>query len=329
MSSKDIMSKIVLAPSKVTIKNKYPLPRIDNLFDQLQGAKYFSKIELRSGYHQLKIREKDIPKTAFQTRCFPKELPRVEDKIDYDTGVDLTGGYIWALQRPLAKEVHQLASLGVRLADSSEGGVIMKNWAESLLVVEVKEKQYDDPLLVQLNEGIHKHKTMSFSLGMEDGTLRYQGRLCVPNIDGLRERIMTKAHNFRYFVHPDSTKMYHDIKKVYWWNDIKRIVADFVTRCPNCQQVKGEHQKPDGLAQNIEVPMWKWEMVNMDFVVGLPCPPCKFDSIWGNWDDHLPLIEFAYNNSYHASIKVVPFELYMVGDVDLPLGCSRLGKKSL
>ena len=51
--------------NKVTIKNKYPLPRIDDLFDQLQGACVFSKIDLRSGYHQLKIRATDVLKTAF------------------------------------------------------------------------------------------------------------------------------------------------------------------------------------------------------------------------------------------------------------------------
>ena len=56
------------ALNEVTIKNKYPLPMINDLFDQLQGAKVFSKIDLRSGYHQLKIREQDIAKTTFTTR---------------------------------------------------------------------------------------------------------------------------------------------------------------------------------------------------------------------------------------------------------------------
>jgi hypothetical protein len=54
--------------NEVTIKNKYPLPRIEDLFDQMKGPSVFSKIDLRSGYHQLKIRESDIPKPAFRTR---------------------------------------------------------------------------------------------------------------------------------------------------------------------------------------------------------------------------------------------------------------------
>ncbi|GJV58993.1 putative reverse transcriptase domain-containing protein, partial [Tanacetum coccineum] len=54
--------------NKLTVKNRYPLPRIDDLFDQLQGSSVYSKIDLRSGYHQLRVHDKDIPKTAFRTR---------------------------------------------------------------------------------------------------------------------------------------------------------------------------------------------------------------------------------------------------------------------
>ena len=54
--------------NRVIVKNKYHLPMIDDLFDQLKGAKYFSKIDLRTGYHQLRVREEDVPKTAFRTR---------------------------------------------------------------------------------------------------------------------------------------------------------------------------------------------------------------------------------------------------------------------
>ncbi|GJV95826.1 hypothetical protein Tco_1547403 [Tanacetum coccineum] len=54
--------------NKLTVKNRYPLPWINNLFDQLQGSNVYSKIDLRSGYHQLRVREEDIPKTAYRTR---------------------------------------------------------------------------------------------------------------------------------------------------------------------------------------------------------------------------------------------------------------------
>ncbi|GKF44285.1 hypothetical protein Tco_0130837 [Tanacetum coccineum] len=54
--------------NKLTVKNRYPLLRIDNLFDQLQGSRFYSKIDMRYGYHQLRVRDEDIPKTAFRTR---------------------------------------------------------------------------------------------------------------------------------------------------------------------------------------------------------------------------------------------------------------------
>ncbi|XP_070050493.1 uncharacterized protein [Nicotiana tomentosiformis] len=124
-------------------------------------------------------------------------------------------------QRPLAKEVHRLASLGVRLTDSNKGGVVVQNRAESSLVVEVKGKQYNDPLLVQLKEGIHKQNTMDFTLG-NDGTLRYQGRLCVPNVDGLRERIMTEAHASRLCGKVSKLSTSEGRTSTAWWAGTER-----------------------------------------------------------------------------------------------------------
>ncbi|XP_070010672.1 uncharacterized protein [Nicotiana sylvestris] len=64
--------------------------------------------------------------------------------------------------------------------------------------------------------------------------------------------------------------MYHDIKEVYWLNDMKKNIAEYATQCPSYQQVKIEHHKPGGLMQTIEIPTWKWEAINMDFIMGLP-----------------------------------------------------------
>ncbi|WMV42498.1 hypothetical protein MTR67_035883 [Solanum verrucosum] len=72
-------------------------------------------------------------------------------------------------------------------------------------------------------------------------------------VDGLQERIMEEAHSFRESIHPGSTKMYHDLREVYWWNSMKKGIAEFVDKCPNCQQVKVEHPRPGGLAQNVEL----------------------------------------------------------------------------
>ena len=71
-------------------------------------------------------------------------------------------------------------------------------------------------------------------------------------------------------MHLGATKMYRDLREVYWWNDMKRDIADFVSKCPNCQQVKVEHQKPGGMNQEIDTPTWKCDVINMDFIIGLP-----------------------------------------------------------
>ena len=113
------------------------------------------------------------------------------------------------------------------------------------------------------------------------GTLRLGTRLCVLDVDELGKEIMEEAHFFSaYSIHPGSTKMYHDLKDTYWWNGMKRDVADFVSKCLTCQQVKLEHQRSSGLLQQLPIPEWKWDMISMDFISGLPRTSSGYDAIW-------------------------------------------------
>ena len=117
----------------------------------------------------------------------------------------------------------------------------VSNGSESSLIFDVKYKQKLDPSLLELKRLVREGKIEVFSQG-GDGALRYQGRLCVPDIDELRSMILIEAHNSSYSINPGSTKMYRDLREVYWWNGINKDIAEFVAKCPNCQQVKVEHQ---------------------------------------------------------------------------------------
>ena len=81
----------------------------------------------------------------------------------------------------------------------------------------------------------------------------YQGGLCVPKVDELQDRISEQSHISKYSIHPGATKMYHDLREVYWWGGMKKDTAEFIANCINCQQVKVENQKPRGLYQRIEL----------------------------------------------------------------------------
>nr|GFB98615.1 putative reverse transcriptase domain-containing protein [Tanacetum cinerariifolium] len=82
-------------------------------------------------------------------------------------------------------------------------------------------------------------------------------------------------------IHPDgmryrdkrSDKMYQDLKKLYWWPNMKAEIATYVSKCLTCAKVKAEHQRPSGLLQQQEIPVCKWERITMDFIIGLPRTP--------------------------------------------------------
>ncbi|GJZ91648.1 putative reverse transcriptase domain-containing protein [Tanacetum coccineum] len=74
--------------------------------------------------------------------------------------------------------------------------------------------------------------------------------------------------------------MYQDFKPLYWWLNMKADIATYVSKCLTCAKDKAEHQKPSGLLQQLEIPVWKWERITIDFLSGLPRTPSGYDIIW-------------------------------------------------
>ncbi|GJU35438.1 putative nucleotidyltransferase, ribonuclease H [Tanacetum coccineum] len=228
-----------------------------------------------------------------------------------------------------------------------------------------------------------------------DGTKCLKGRVWLPLFGGLRDLIMLESHKSKYSIHPGSDKMYHDLRKLYWWPNMKADIATYVSKCLACAKGKAEHQNPPRLLQQPKIPVWKWERISMDFITKLPRTPYGYDLIWvivdrltksahfipinekfkmerltrlylkeivymstayhpetdgqsertiqtledmlracvidfgSGWDKHLPLAEFSYNNSYHASIKAAPFEALYERKCRSPVCWSEVGDAQL
>jgi hypothetical protein len=113
-----------------------------------------------------------------------------------------------------------------------------------------------------------------------DGLLRFRGRIYVPPKDELRMLIRSKAHRAVYLAHPGVRKMRVDLKPLFFWKVMKADIVNFVTRCLECQQVRVEHRNPAELLQPQAISESKWEVISMDFTVGLPLTARKHDSIF-------------------------------------------------
>ncbi|GKB54590.1 putative reverse transcriptase domain-containing protein [Tanacetum coccineum] len=429
--------------NKLTVKNRYPLLRIDDLFDQLQGSSVYSKIDLRSGYHQLRVRDEYIPKTAFRTRyghykfqvmpfgltnapavfmdlmnrvCRPYldkfVIVFIDDILIYSKTKEEHDAHLRLILELLKKEElyakfskcdfwlskfnwgekeetafqtleQRLYSAPIlALPERSEnfvvycdashkglGAVLMqkeKVIAYASRQLKIHEKNYTThdlelgAMVFALNMWRHylygtkcvvftDHKSLQHILDQKelnmrqrrwlellsdyDCELRYhpgkanvvadalsrksrpkplrvearkeknygtedlcgmiknleprvdetsclKNRSWVPCFGDLRALIMHESHKSKYSIHPGSDKMYQDLKKLYWWPNMKAKIATYVSKCMTCAKVKAEYQKPSGLLVQPIIPVWKWENITMDFVTKLPKTTSGQDTIW-------------------------------------------------
>jgi hypothetical protein len=147
---------------------------------------------------------------------------------------------------------------------------------EPILEQEIHKGQIGDAKIQETEDLITEGRVLEFTEG-EQGTIWFKDRICVPDIESLRETILKEAHDSDYSIHPGSTKMYQDLKQKYWWYGLKRDVAAHVAMCDACQRVKAKHQRSAGLLHPMKIPEWKWEEIGMDFITGLPCTQKGYD----------------------------------------------------
>ncbi|GJX72460.1 putative reverse transcriptase domain-containing protein [Tanacetum coccineum] len=299
--------------------NRYPLPRIDDLFDQLQWSSVYSKIGLWTGYHQLRVREEYILKTTFRTRYGHYEFqvmsfgltnaPAVfmdlmnQNKQEHEEhlklilellkkeelyakfsklefwipkvllGIIEDSSRVLKISKPMTKLTQKKVKFEwgskdfIVYCDASIKGlgyVLMqrekvnayasrqlkiheKNYTTHDLELGAKPKNIKKEdvgdMLVENSKDPKKLKTEKLE-PRADGTLCLNGRSWLPCYGDLRTMIMHESYKSKYSIHLGSEKMYQDMKKLYWWPNMKANIATYVSKCLTCANVKAKHQRP-------------------------------------------------------------------------------------
>ena len=184
--------------------------------------------------------------------------------------------YMQTIQLPLMVELREL---GVELRMHASGALFASFQLRPILVDCILGAQLEDPYLMSMRKKVEEGEQSDFSI-RDDRALVTSSRLCVLGTGQLKRQILEEAHSSTFAMHPSSTKMYRTLKEFYWWSGMKIEVAEYVSKCFICQQVKVERQKPSGLLQPLRIPEWKWERTAMDFVFKLPPTVQRHDGIW-------------------------------------------------
>eukprot|EP00253_Pinus_taeda_P013617 PITA_13617 len=193
--------------------------------------------------------------------------------------VDFLSGFDFEIKHLQGKENRVADALTRKVQQLYE--VSVSEWKSPVLEM-VKEASRQDvnyqQLKLQLQQSAGLTDQSDYKLN-EDGMIHFKQRLYVPSQDKIKNLIMDEFHVSHYAGHPGYQKMITAIRKEYFWPGMKKDIAEYLARCLECQQIKAEHQHPAGLLQPLPIPEWKWKIISMDFITGLPKTKKGNDSI--------------------------------------------------
>nr|GEX39560.1 putative reverse transcriptase domain-containing protein [Tanacetum cinerariifolium] len=233
-------------------------------------------------------RLEDVPVIRDFPEVFPDDLPGLPLPRQVEFQIDLVPGTAPVARAPYRLAPSEINEVAEQLQELSEKGFIRPSsspWGAPVLFIKKKDGSFRSEEFVVYC----------------DASLRGFGAVLMQ-----REKVIAYAsaqlstHEENYMTHDlelvavvfalsygdiicmerSSDKMYQDLKQLYWWPNMKADIATYVSKCLTYTKVKAEHQKPSGLLQQPEIPVWQWERITMDFIVGLPRTPSGYDSIW-------------------------------------------------
>ncbi|GBG63939.1 hypothetical protein CBR_g39943 [Chara braunii] len=248
--------------NRYTVKNNYPMPRSDELFDRLASNRFFTKIDLRSGYHQIRIAAADQPKTA---QLLPAEINYTADEREVLAVVYATRHCPHYLHG--APFTIQLSSISVTTVHHS-------------VIDEFRTQYRHCPNYRDIHATLRSGKTVP-NYSLEGNGLVYwhgsqgtrQPRICVPSTGQLRVRAVAEFHDQAVVGHMGFHKTLARVSRLYVWPKRKDfVIKDYVAECPTCQEVNSANHLPYGLLQPLPIPQGRRQSISMDFIGPLRPP---------------------------------------------------------
>nr|GEU96525.1 retrovirus-related Pol polyprotein from transposon 17.6 [Tanacetum cinerariifolium] len=295
--------------NKLTVKNRYPLLRIDDLFDQLQGSSVYSKIDLRSGYHQLRIRVEDIPITAFWTKYGHFEFQVMPFGLINAPAKNKK--YEWGMEEDEASQTLKQKLCSAPNLDFPEGTENFVVYCDASLkgfgvVLMQREK-----VIAYASRQLKKHEENYTTHDLELGAIVFALRLWRHYLYGTKCTVYIDHKSLQYILDQKELNMrqrrwiellsdydceirYHPGKGNVVVDTLSRkdreplrirslvmtVHTNLLEKILEAQTEAIKEENLGSLLQQPEIPEWKREKITMDFVLGLPRTPSGYDSIW-------------------------------------------------